>query len=725
MEGDLEKAAALRAKLHAKWAREIKAAQRYFQDWYARADKVVEKYADKRTDTSDGRLGDGTKFNILWSNVQTLRPALYAKRPVPEVVRRHRDSDPVGRTAAEILERAVSFAVDDTAYNETMTCVVTDRLLPGRGVAWVRYCPHYGEEVTPRLDVMQGDDGSYTDEDGSPVEPAKVQASPDGKLFVSGEPYTPVEWEDVEPDYVHWKDFLHAPAPTWEHVRWVAKRVRMSRSQLRERFGDVADKIPLNAKGHGADQKSIEDNKEQFGRADVWEIWDKDGREAIWINLDYAERVLDQMDDPLRLQGFFPCPRPIFATVTTDSLIPVPDFCYYQDQARQLDEITLRIDLLTQAMRVAGAYDSSEHALTRLIQDEGENILVPVDRWAAFAEKGGLQGAISFLPIKDVAEVLQMLVQVREQIKQDLYEITGISDIVRGQTQASETATAQRLKGQFATLRLRELQDEVQRFARDVIALMAEVIAEHFEPQTLLEMSGYQQMAGANPQLFMQAVQLLKDEKMRSFRVDIETDSTIQPDEDAEKQSRVEFLTASTTFLEKAIPAVQMVPESGPLMFELLMFGVRAFKTGRQLEGAFEEFQQRMAQRMQQQAQQPPQPSPEQIKAEIEKQKADVLLQVKNVELQIEQTRTAMEERRAEREHMAELQRSDAKAQSDIRIAETKAVADIEISREKAENDMAIQAQKAEQDAALKVQGAVVQAEIARSKTEQQPRGEQ
>jgi hypothetical protein len=44
-----------------------------------------------------------------------------------------------------------------------------------------------------------------------------------------------------------------------------------------------------------------------------------------------------------------------------------------------------------------------------------------------------------------------------------IYEVTGISDIVRGQGNAQETATAQEIKSQWGSLRIRKLQKQIER----------------------------------------------------------------------------------------------------------------------------------------------------------------------------------------------------------------------------------------------------------------------
>jgi hypothetical protein len=121
-----------------------------------------------------------------------------------------------------------------------------------------------------------------------------------------------------------------------------------------------------------------------------------------------------------------------------------------------------------------------------------ENAAIPVQNWQTFIEKGGVKGAVDWLPIKEMADTLMVLAESRERLKQELYEVTGIGDIIRGASDPDETATAQRIKGKFAGLRLEDKKDKVETFCRDAIELMVEVISEHFQPETWKLMTGLQ-----------------------------------------------------------------------------------------------------------------------------------------------------------------------------------------------------------------------------------------
>src|ERR1019366_118542 len=90
------------AALYDFWMGEDRIAGKEEEKWHKRARKIVQRYRDERPQTTNSVH----RFNILWSNVQTLIPALYARTPKPDVQRRWLDQDDTGRLASLILERA-------------------------------------------------------------------------------------------------------------------------------------------------------------------------------------------------------------------------------------------------------------------------------------------------------------------------------------------------------------------------------------------------------------------------------------------------------------------------------------------------------------------------------------------------------------------------------------------------------------------------------------------
>jgi hypothetical protein len=459
------------------WLSQLSLAEREDEDFIKRGRRAVDRYRDER----NANELHTAKYNILWSNVETLKPVLYGRTPQPDVARRHKDeNDPVALMGAQILEAALDYEQDIEEFDACMQQVVEDRLLPGRGVARVFYEPEFGEE--------EEDPDGEPDEDGNPAT------------------FRPVKNERAPIRYVFWEDYRETPARTEGEIWWKAYRNYLSRDELVARFGDeIGKKVTLDYTPTGVESAVSEAQwgpmADMFKKATVWEIWDSKEKKAVWIAKGWTEKPLDTQDDPLELPDFFPSPPCLRATTTNNKRVPVNDYVEYQDQAQELDVITGRIDKLTRALKVAGVYAGSEKmTLAQLVDDSSENRLVPVEDWLGFAgDKGGLQNLIQWLPVEQIARVLTQLYDSRERIIRIIYQTTGIADILRGETNPIETLGAQQLKTQFATRRITRGQKDVARFARDLMRLRGAVMARHFDPETLERMSGLPQPLPALP----------------------------------------------------------------------------------------------------------------------------------------------------------------------------------------------------------------------------------
>jgi hypothetical protein len=629
-----------------------------FAKWTARVKKIVKRYRD---DTRGQTLTESAKFNILWSNVQTLTPAVYAKLPKADISRRFGDNDPVGRVAAQLLERAIDFEIEHYPdFRSTMKYSVEDRFLGGRGSAWVRYEPH-----TSPIGI---------DDDGVSVTSTVEQ----GEM---SEPMEQIEYECAVVDYVHWRDFGHSQARTWEEVGQVWRWVYMTREALVERFGDeMARRIPLD---QGPEPlNAYNESKRTYNRAKICELWDKETQKVYWFCKGMPQ-MIDVRDDPLGLEAFFPCPKPLYATTTSDTLVPVPDFVLYQDQAMELDILSDRIDGLVKALRVRGVYDASQPALQRLLTEGDNNALIPVDKWMAFSEKGGLKGSIDLLPLDTLANALLNCYRAREDIKSQIYEITGISDIIRGTSFASETATAQQIKGQYAGLRLRSMQEDVALYASEIIKLKSQVMCLHFQPETILAYAAAGQMTPADQQLIPQAIELLRNKPLRNFRVDIAADSLVMLDENQNKQDRMQFLQAFGGFLAQALPVGQASPQMVPMMMELLRFGMQAFKAARPIEGQIDATLQQLQQAAQQQ-----QPDGEQQGKQAELQQKGQLEQGRmQMEAALQQAKLQQQMQMEQLKNQTKLQMEQQKQQFEAQLEAMKLQSQQEAAKYKADMD--------------------------------------
>lgn len=571
------------SKITARWLREISLAGAHEKKWRERAEKVIKRYRDEEASESDENRKP--RFNILFANTEVLRGVIYQKTPVADVRRRFLDKDQVGREAAQVLQRSLSFCVDSYDFDGVMGQVVEDYLLPGRGLAKVKYVPTFGPMVDDAGQPMIGEDGK---------------------------PMQQVVYETVETDYVEWDMVRISPAKRWSKVRWVAFGELLTRDELIKQFGeDIGKRCTLDWA-----PKDKEQEDEIFKRALVWTIWDKTAKKVHVVSKGMPDQRLSSVDDPLNLQGFFPCPKPVYSIKTTNTMIPLPEYVQYQDQAMELDNLTARIEHLTDALRRRGVYDGGFPELEKLA-NAGDNEFISVENYASLSEKGGLDKAILEAPIETIAKVIVHLMQQREAVKQTIYEVTGLADVVRGISQASETLGAQQLKARYANSRTGPRQKDIEKFARDLFRMKAEIIAEKFSPQTLAQMTGFdlamddnekqtltinaqaaeQQGQPVPPALagklkkptWEQVMKILRDDKLRGFRVDIETDSTVQPDAMEEQKNRVELLGAVTQFITGAAPAVQSGALPMAVAKEMLSFGVRGFKVSPQLEDALDQ----------------------------------------------------------------------------------------------------------------------------------------
>lgn len=626
-----------------KYTAELDFAKQAFTRFHDRAEQVDRRYKDERTDTS---MGAPKRFNALWANFRLSFPAHWSRIPEPVVAQLFDNDSPVVRVASLVLERALRASMhDDDRFGQAMAGVVQDRLLDSRGTAWVRYVPHM-RTITPDPVEVQPSEWSEDDNgqptrfgmpDGSNIGADNVELSDDQRWLYNPPSYDEVAFDEVVPDYVNWRDYMHTPSRRWAEVWWVARRVHMTKDEVASRFDNaavlarmqrepIAKRIPYNydaAKEIGR-KSDTAGGSDPYKKAEIWELWDIHARKAVWLCKEFGESVLDILPDPLKLKNFFPSPRPAWGTIGTDSLEPVPDYYEYQDQAVQLDELTDRISLLAQAVSVSGAYNAEFPVLKDLLGGARENKLVAVDNWALFAERGGVPGLISWVPIDMIVTALEKLVAQRQVIKADLWEISGWSDIMRGATDPDETYGAQQLKSKYGTLGLTSSQLDIQRFARDLIRLMAEVMCLHLQPDTLMLMSGFDLMTQDDPeqaQYFDAAVQLLRDNRMRSWRIDIETDSTIALDEESERNGLAGYLKAMGEALPAMMQLVQQAPEFLEWAGESLKHMARKFRAGRQVEGALDRALKALSDRAQNPQPQPP--DPKLISAQASAKRAD------------------------------------------------------------------------------------------------------
>lgn len=600
------------AKSSARILAAISKAEDAFREWQAECDHIDQIYnrdgyglAGRMTADSPYAWQDAT-LDLFWSSFEVMKPAIYARAPQPVVAPLFKDNQRAPNVAAELLERCAVSTFKRTNIDDTMKLDRDDLLFAGRATMWLRYDSGDGQKVCV--------------------------------------------------DYKDRRDFLHEPTRTWAEVGWVAGASYLTRKEMRARFREHSGDAYLDAqftKREDGRQDGLED-RAVARRCKVWEVWHKADNKVYWVT-EGVDVLLDAAEPHLDLEGFFPAPKPAYATLRRRSLIPVPDWQRYAVHFSKISELTGRIYALLNDVKMKGLIPAGGEVgdvIEELVRSDDDRLLIPVT--AATMLQNGATGFVAWLPLKEVAEAIQGLIAARAQLIDDFYQLSGISDIMRGATEAEETLGAQQLKSQYGSVRVREKSAELQRLAADAVKIAAEIIAQKFTRKSMLEMSRMdiptrkavekritdiekaaeqeikglakkaEQMArrqGGQPvdpqqaeAMFGQAQQqilaryapmleqaeqqvtieeveaLLKDERTRCFTFEIESSSTILTDELQEKASRNEFLTEFTNASAGLMGLSALGEPGAKLAGAMMKFVLAPYRAGREMDGAIDEF---------------------------------------------------------------------------------------------------------------------------------------
>lgn len=660
------------ARAATRWITELDTAEKELRRFWTRGRRIVKKYLDDMDEPGGlTQVVQPDKYNVFWSNIGVLRSALYANPPKPLVKREFDDyQDDVARVAGIMMERLLtqSFEKPESDMNTAFINTVEDRLIPGLGQVWMRYEPVIEEvEVTPET----------VDEEGKTVEAVTSEHITD---------------EYACTDYVYWEDFWWSPCRTWEECRWVARRVWMDKQEFTERFGKkCAAQVTWTKKPPTKYGDRVVPESMGVQKTEVFEIWCKTSKTVHWISRSCSEE-LDTQPDPLELTDFWPCPKPLLSTHTTSSMIPKADYLLVQTQYRRLDNLCMRIGMLERAIQASGVYDKQNKELSQILSGN-RNKMIPVDNWAAFAEKGGMKGVVDWFPLDMIVNALEKLMTQFQDAKAQLYELTGISDIMRGDTNPRETLGAQNLKAQYSSVRLQYLQGEVALFVQGALKIKSEIISKHFQPETIIKNSLIEYTPDA--ELAPQAVKLLKDDWSVCYRITVAADTLAIPDYNAERAGRVEFITAAGQFISQVTQMAQLVPEAGPFLLQILQWGVASFRSAATIEGVFDKaiFALNEAAK---QPKQPPPPDPAMIKAQAE---VKALAAKTQIEAQADQAQSQADVQATRAQTQVDVQATRAKTAADVRATEAKTAADVRAT--KAKTAAQIQASRAKNAQAL------------------------
>ena len=576
------------------WKKQILSAKEASKDFRSKAKEALELYS--KTDLN---------YNLFYSNVQILDSHLCLNNPKPDIQKRfikRIESDKkrsnLYSEVARIVQSAVEYVVDIADVNSVIKQNIHDSNIVGRGVAWVNYTP-----------VIS-------------VDEFRMEYVAERKIDV---------------DFLDYKDYLESTADKESNIWWKARRHLLTRSDIKDRFGYDPKETELQYE---------QEDETSAKRGEVWEIWDKSKKQRGFILLSsIKQEFLEIQEDPYKIEDFFPC-ADITWVREAGKMLPVAEVFLYKKKLDLLEVLNKKIAQISDEIKyvtVVGSQDkSTADKLTSA--KNGDVIGIPSENVS-----GSVDSAITIMPADRAVQVLEALQAMKERIKTDIYDITGISDIMRGATDARETASAQIIKGLFGTLRFQERQKAVNMFRRKIYRIIAEIVCEHFDADTLEQITStylpkeeekerlsmqIEQMGGRaeqqmideyNRMLFLptweQVIALLQNDRLRNYTIDIETTATAFDDREQQAQS---INTLTQTYLA-LVQNVNMLPSpdlvKGFLPIMKLNLGTIKASTdiGRQLEDAIES----TYRKVEQASKTPVPPTPEQIKAQADAKKVE------------------------------------------------------------------------------------------------------
>lgn len=639
------------------WKSQIQSAKDAHKGYYTEAKEAESLYCD-----------DTLNYNLFYSNVQILDSHLCLNNPKPDIQKRFSkflESDKrrsnLYSEVAKIVASATEYVVDVSGLNDAMKkCVHTDDVA-GRGVIWVDYEPEITKEV-------------YINEFGQPAEREVVS---NRKILCES---------------LNYREYLQSTSDKPENIWWKARRHLLTIKDIEQRFRYKPSEEEMQFETDKDDETSAK-------RGEVWEIWDKSEKKRIFLFLsDRRNQFLEVQDDPYKIEQFFPC-WDICWLYKEGVMIPVPEVMVYKKKLDLLETINKKIAQITDEIKyvtIVGSQDKKTMSALSSAKN-GDVISMPTTD-----VQGSLAQSIAMMPADRAVLVLDSLEQMKERVKKDIYDITGISDIMRGATDARETASAQMIKGLFGTLRFQERQKAVNQLRKHIYEIIAEIICEHYDMETLQQITSthlptdeekfekeaqMKQMEAEGKEVDQQLVDeynrmlflpsweevmaLIQSDKLRSYTIDVETTATAFDDREMQNAS-INALTQTYLALVNSVntlPSPDLVKGFIPIMKMNLLNIKVSNEIGRQLEDAIES----TYRQIEMASKTPAPPSPDVIAAQNDTKRADADLaktkgdiDYKRAELALKQQELAIKQQEADRKE-TELQMQYDLKQQEIR----------------------------------------------------------
>lgn len=528
-----------------------------------------------------------TKFPLWWSCWKIRQPITFARLPLP-VIKDTQGDDPFGRTACVIGERFTKGILKTFEAFSELASSNDDFLVTNFG--WGRWL--YRSEICEepekiRLQVIEPQPQEQMGPDGMPMQTEPLPpllVTPDGMQvdpmiaeeddlgpYISTGQMVSVENEEVYFQSELYPHLLVDPEATkWNKVTRLAFEYPYNYREFKEKFGQkgVDALTQADLEEYKCGKKPI--TVYEYHDSVLKEVrWFADNSEDFFQPSDMVAEGADKYDnsDLYGLSNFFPCTEPLVINQSTRSFWPTPEYFQVQDILDDISSIVTRMLQLTRAVRVRFLFDSSVRELAPLIGEnwangEGTGMGVPNLAQSLMNSKGDLAALVAYFPVDELMKGLQNMYVAFEQRLNMFYNITGFSDLIRGQSSdADKTYGERQLEGKFALNRMEPYQRKVQEWVKDNYQLGMELGLKMFSDETIDEYITPQTLDPEDKKRYPVSLELLKNNRRRRFRIEFETDSTISINQDWKKKQSIETANAITKMMESVAKTAVDMPE--------------------------------------------------------------------------------------------------------------------------------------------------------------------
>ena len=658
-----------------------------------------------------GMLNDvERRLNVWWYCNQTLLPAYFSSTPRAEVNTRKRTGGIPYQLGSVILERNIQYAMDvHFDFHLVGLNAALQLLLTGQSVLWARYVAKF-ETVFQEIALIKDPTGAILDGEGKPYDgdTSNLQPGPGGIMLSSLEVERKVE-EKAILEVVQYSDYDCSDARNEQEIEWQSRRAYLDRAQAEEKFGrEIAKNLKYDSYPEVI-KKDIARKDDKFeGKAELFEIWCQATGKVYWMQKGGDKSILEVSDPPTKFDKFYPC-SVIRQTADPDSVVPVSDYAHVKDQILEVERLTTRIHAVTQAIRTNQLYDATLGNQVEQLYT-GDLKVIPVTNWPSYKQRGGLANGIESLNIEPYINALNVLQGARQTALQQLYETLKVSDLLRGTSEQYKSATANRLENQWSSLGLIVRQNMFAKFISDAVSNLGTIIAEQFDPETIFDVGdadalieptifnpqpppappmpemgqegmppgemGMPMMPPPPPpmpdineqiaQVKEQIMGILRDNKQRSYRIEIATDSMVAIDQAQQAQEGAQLIQSAGQFFDQMRGLVEQYPPLIDFSISLFQNMIKRFKGGKELDGIFTKALQQIgeiATAKEEAAKQPPPPDPVMQEVQGRLQIAQIESQARLQQAQMEAQDKAVKNQLTMQEQQLKMQRDQLDAQ--------------------------------------------------------------